>query len=269
MQTTQTASPEARPTNPKRQLLKEISATAKTAVQFGKAESVNEAIIDIYKAQGLGTHFKTFKEWTESGFSIKKGEKALLVWGRPRTKKQDDEKDGYSFFPIAFVFSELQVIDKSKTLDIVTEPGQKYGCSEIEVSYKKSDYQFALPIIANSKDAETILRPFYKGMEHRESLYILYMNHGAKPIGVFCLSIGGISATIGDIRIILQTALKCHASSMILSHNHPSGNLQPSDQDKKLTTKIKNAAELLDLSVRDHLILTQEGYYSFADLGMM
>lgn len=269
MQPNQIASPEARPTNPKRQLLKEISATAKTAVQFGKAESVNEAIIDIYKAQGLGQVFKTFKEWTESGFSIKKGEKALLVWGRPRTKKQDDEKDGYSFFPIAFVFSELQVIDNSKNLNIVGEPGQKYGCSEIQISYKKSDYQFALPIISNSKQANELLKPFYKNIEHHESFYVLFLNHGAKPIGVYHHSTGGTASTVVDVKIILQTALKCHASSMILSHNHPSGNLQPSEIDLKLTTRIKNAAELLDISVRDHLILTHSEYYSFADEGRM
>jgi len=96
---------------------------------------------------------------------------------------------------------------------------------------------------------------------------VLFLNHGAKPIGVYHHSTGGTASTVVDVKIILQTALKCHASSMILSHNHPSGNLQPSEIDLKLTTRIKNAAELLDISVRDHLILTQQSYYSFADEG--
>lgn len=267
MQTTQTASPEAKPINEKRQVLKSISAAAKMAVKFGKADSVNEAIIDIYKAQGIGNIFKSFHDWAKDGYSIKKGEKALLVWGRPRTKKQDDQGDGYSFFPVAFVFSDLQVIQRENKADSVGEPSKKYGCSEIEVSYKSSEFIFSLDQVSNSRQAYEILKPFYKSIEHHECFYVLLLNHRAKPIGVFCTSVGGMAATIVDVRIVMQTALKCHAATLIISHNHPSGNLQPSEQDIKLTKKLKEAGQFLDIPIRDHLILTEQSYYSFADEG--
>jgi len=71
-----------------------------------------------------------------------------------------------------------------------------------------------------------------------------------------------------DLRIILVVALKCNASSIVLIHNHPSGNLQPSEQDKAITKKLREASKLLDLLLLDHLIISREGYYSFADNGI-
>jgi DNA repair protein RadC len=80
---------------------------------------------------------------------------------------------------------------------------------------------------------------------------------------------GGISGTVTDVRMIMQTALKSNASAIILAHNHPSGNTEPSDADKKITSKIKEAGQLLEIAVLDHLILTSETYLSFADEGLM
>jgi DNA repair protein RadC len=78
-------------------------------------------------------------------------------------------------------------------------------------------------------------------------------------------TIGGIFATIADVRIIFATALKCVATGLILAHNHPSGSLQPSKADRELTKKIKEVGKFLDIQLLDHLIITPEGYYSFAD----
>lgn len=94
---------------------------------------------------------------------------------------------------------------------------------------------------------------------------VLYLNRANKVIGSYELSKGGITATIADIRIILSVALKTLATGLILAHNHPSGNLKPSEADVCLTNKIKEAAKLMDIQVLDHLILVEGGYFSFSD----
>jgi len=82
------------------------------------------------------------------------------------------------------------------------------------------------------------------------------------------LSKGGITGTIADVRLILSVALKTLASGLILAHNHPSGNLKPSEADKQITSKIRQAAKLLDIELLDHIIISSEGYYSFTDDGI-
>ena len=88
-------------------------------------------------------------------------------------------------------------------------------------------------------------------------------------LGTYSLARGGISSIIVDVRIIFATALKCVASSIIVAHNHPSMNLTPSEADKEITKKLKEGGKLLDIKVLDHLIVTTEGYYSFADDGVI
>jgi DNA repair protein RadC len=98
---------------------------------------------------------------------------------------------------------------------------------------------------------------------------VLYLNRANKVIGSYELSKGGITATIADIRIILSVGLKTLATGLILAHNHPSGNLKPSEADVSLTNKIKEAAKLMDIQVLDHIILADGGYFSFSDEGIM
>jgi len=88
-------------------------------------------------------------------------------------------------------------------------------------------------------------------------------------LGVARVAVGGTTGTIADPKVIYQLALKVNAQSIIVSHNHPSGNLKPSDMDEKLTRKLKSAGTFLDICFLDHLILTSEAYYSFADEGNM
>jgi DNA repair protein RadC len=107
------------------------------------------------------------------------------------------------------------------------------------------------------------------GHKQLESFVVVYLNRANHIIRQEIISEGGITGTVADPRIILKKALDYHAVSIILCHNHPSGNLKPSKADEQLTNKIKNAAAFLDIQVMDHIIVSEEGYYSFADEGLM
>jgi len=97
----------------------------------------------------------------------------------------------------------------------------------------------------------------------------LLLNRGNRVLGIMNVSSGGVSGTIADPKIIFTAALKSNASALVLSHNHPSGTLKPSQPDISLTKKLVDGGKLLDITVLDHLIVTNEGYYSFADEGLL
>ena len=123
-----------------------------------------------------------------------------------------------------------------------------------------------------SKDAFDIFMENWDqdSIEHIEEFKLMLMTRSNKVLGIASISKGGISGTVTDVRIILQYAIKANASGMIISHNHPSGNLNPSESDTKLTQKIKEAGNIMDIQLLDHLILTLDGsYYSFADEGLL
>jgi DNA repair protein RadC len=105
--------------------------------------------------------------------------------------------------------------------------------------------------------------------ESRESFIVVYLNKANRVLATEVVSTGGVTGTIADPKIIFKRALELQASHLILSHNHPSGNLRPSEADRKLTDKIKQAARLIDMEVIDHIIVSDQGYYSFADSGDM
>jgi DNA repair protein RadC len=143
--------------------------------------------------------------------------------------------------------------------------------SEISVSYTPvADWKLQ-PTVKTSADAYQVLKEFYNidTIAMVERFNVLYLNNSNRVTGVYQLSKGGITGTVADIRLILGTALKTLASGIILSHNHPSGNLCPSTADKDLTRKLCKAAQFMDLKILDHLILSPEDgqYYSFADKG--
>lgn len=103
----------------------------------------------------------------------------------------------------------------------------------------------------------------------QEQFVVLYLNRANRVLGSYQLSKGGLTGTIADVRLILSVALKTLASGLILAHNHPSGNLTPSDSDLGLTLKIKKAAKLMDIELLDHIIMTNNGYFSFVDEGII
>jgi len=107
-------------------------------------------------------------------------------------------------------------------------------------------------------------------IEHIEEFKLLLMNQSNSVLGIMPVSKGGLSGTVTDVRLIFQGAIKANASGIIVCHNHPSGNLNPSESDIKITQKIKEAGNLMDIQLLDHLILTMDGsYYSFADNGLL
>ncbi len=141
--------------------------------------------------------------------------------------------------------------------------------SEIEIVYNNPIPAAARPRITKSLDAVDIFRPLFKGIQHREQMHMILLNRTAMVLGSYLLSIGGISETLLDARVVFQVALKANATSFILCHNHPSGSIQPSDADNKLTTKIKEVGNFLNIKLVDHLIITEEEYYSYADNGLI
>lgn len=122
--------------------------------------------------------------------------------------------------------------------------------------------------INSSNSVYELFQPIIGELAHEE-FWILYLNNANKIIEQFQISKGGITGTLVDIRITLRKALELGAISLILAHNHPSGNLNPSEADKHLTKKLKTAAESLDIKVLDHLIVTEKSYFSFADEGLL
>jgi DNA repair protein RadC len=145
-----------------------------------------------------------------------------------------------------------------------------YKVSEITVSYRPAIGR--KPKIVTALDAFTELLSFYSEdtIHLQESFMVMYLNRANRVIGVFKVSTGGITGTVADPRIILGTALKVAATSLVLSHNHPSCNLQPSRQDIELTSKIKEAGKYFDIHVLDHIILSPDRtYLSFADEGLL
>ena len=122
--------------------------------------------------------------------------------------------------------------------------------------------------IKGSKDAANYLRPILGDLSYEE-FWVIFLNRHNKVIEKQKLSQGGITGTVIDVRLVLKLALEKHATSLIFCHNHPSGNLEPSDADKKITRQLKDAAALMEIPVVDHLIVTQSGFFSFADEGML
>jgi len=140
--------------------------------------------------------------------------------------------------------------------------------AEITVSYRPHQEHLEMPALSNSQKTFDVVRTLFPKDRVRlqEQFIVLYLNKSNKLIGYYRHSIGGISGTVADIRIILGVALKCAATSMILAHNHPSGNLKPSSADIELTRKISEAARLMDVMLLDHIIVSDcEDYFSFSD----
>lgn len=141
---------------------------------------------------------------------------------------------------------------------------------EVQISYCNRVRYADMPKISSSKDAEDIFRRIWSHrMGYIEEFYILLLNRSNKVIGWTKISMGGSAGTVSDPKVIFQTALKANASHIVLGHNHPSGNLEPSQADIALTQKMKESGSFLDLPVLDHLILSTESYYSFADDGKL
>ena len=145
--------------------------------------------------------------------------------------------------------------------------------SEIDIVYKKKATckLSERPVISTSKDGYEICLHYWNQdkIDLVEEFKVLYLNRSNRVLQLLPISQGGITGTVADPRLIIAGALKVAACSIMLVHNHPSGGLKPSRADEELTSKIRSAAMYFDIRVLDHLIVTSEGYYSFADEGLL
>ena len=141
--------------------------------------------------------------------------------------------------------------------------------SEITVSYNNSNPQ-KIKISSSRNLYQLALEHWNMGLiEYQEEVKVFLLNRANIVLGIYEVSKGGITSSIVDIRLILGVALRCNAVQIVLMHNHPSGNLKPSDADISITKKLKQACELLEINLLDHIIITRNGYYSFSDSGIL
>ena len=155
---------------------------------------------------------------------------------------------------------QFKGIGEAKAISIV-------ACLEISRRCAKANVQTVIKI-GSSQDAYAILAPQLKDLQ-LEEFWVLLLNRNNRVIAEKLVSQGGVSGTVVDPKIIFKLALDHLASAIILCHNHPSGNLQPSQQDIDITRKIVTAGVAIEIKVLDHLIVAQEGYFSFADEGLI
>ncbi len=148
-----------------------------------------------------------------------------------------------------------------------------WSAGEIIPAYKVQKRSMGVQV-TSSKIAFEYIKPIYEGtLNHKEMIYAIYMSRSNQIIGHSIISSGGVSACVCDPKIVFQNALICNASAVILVHNHPSGNLKPSRSDDELTKNIKQGAEILNMTLLDHLILGEDEdkikYFSYADEGKL
>lgn len=141
---------------------------------------------------------------------------------------------------------------------------------DVKLTYNTKVKSSERPVIHNSEDTYRLLvdHVYNEGtIQYKEYLKLILLNNSSKVLGVSNISEGGINETSADIRIIMQAAISGNASSIILAHNHPSGSLKPSAQDDLVTTNLRKAAKLFNITLLDHIIVTDRGYYSYLDEG--
>lgn len=152
-----------------------------------------------------------------------------------------------------------------------TKETKQYQVAEIQLIYKSNVKPSERPKISTSKDAQAVLVKNWDDtkLELVEQFKVMLVNRANKVLGIFELSTGGVTGTVADPKLIFAAAIKGAACGIIMARNHPSGNLSPSQADIDLTRKIREGGRLLEIQLLDHIILTSEGYYSFADEGLL
>jgi len=151
-----------------------------------------------------------------------------------------------------------------------TNENRLYQVAEIQLTYKSNVKPSLRPKITSSRDTFNILKENWDAtkIEFVEQFKVMFTNRAQKVLGIFEVSTGGVCGTVADPKVIFAAAIKACACGIILAHNHPSGNLTPSQADINLTRKVKEGGKFLEIQLLDHIIITTEGYYSFADEGM-
>jgi DNA repair protein RadC len=171
--------------------------------------------------------------------------------------------------------NNLQVLSRCTYKEIVAFKIKGLGpakaiaiAAALELGLRRETETLPFTKINGVEDIGPLLQRKYQHKNH-EVFCVVFLNNANKILHIEEISEGGIMGTVVDPRIIFKKALEHNAVSLILCHNHPSGNLKPSNEDKKITQKLKEAALLLDLKVQDHIIVSSDGYYSFAEAGAL
>jgi len=143
--------------------------------------------------------------------------------------------------------------------------------AEIELIYKSKVKASERASIKTSKDAASLLQKNWdeNKIDFIEQFKVILLNRAHKVLGIFEASSGGVTGTLVDAKLVYSAALKANACAIIISHNHPSGNLKPSHADEQLTAKLKLGGTFLDIQLLDHIIITSERFFSFADEGLL
>lgn len=139
---------------------------------------------------------------------------------------------------------------------------------EISIRYKGAPSDTILTASSSKATADILRQLFDPGhIQWTEEFIMLSLNAASKVIGYYKVSRGGMNSTVADVRVIAQVALQSMATGVIIAHNHPSGSTKPSEADKRMTEKIRDGLRTLDIRLVDHLIITEDNHYSFADEG--
>lgn len=156
------------------------------------------------------------------------------------------------------LIKDFKGIGEAKAITIVAalELGKRRKLSEALVS----------PLITSSKDVYDIFHPILADLKHEE-VWVLFLNRANKVVKNIQISKGGLTATVVDIRLIMKEGIQSLASAMVLCHNHPSGNTQPSDDDDQITKRLKEAGHIMHIRLLDHIIVCDNSYYSYMDTG--
>jgi len=159
---------------------------------------------------------------------------------------------------------------KEKNAEGIGKLAAKHRPPRLRIVYSKKLNPKERNKVTCSDDVYKVLREIWSNqIETREEIIVLLMDRSNNVLGYHVLSSVGITGTVADLRLLFGVALQSLATSIILAHNHPSGNLSPSQQDIALTQKVKEAGKMMDITLLDHLIVTKNSYYSFNDEGNM
>ncbi|HUH73342.1 MAG TPA: JAB domain-containing protein [Chitinophagales bacterium] len=147
---------------------------------------------------------------------------------------------------------------------------EKRMLQEAQVSFKPGYDLDELEVLRTSNECASFFRSIWEDdLMYRERMYMILLNRASKVIGFNLLSIGGASGTIVDLKLVFQCAILTNASAIVLAHNHPSGTLYPSNSDIEITKRVKRAGDVMEIELVDHIILTQNSFYSFADHSLL
>ena len=190
---------------------------------------------------------------------------ALIIQGRDSVKRAIAimKKYRYSYPDIARLnYSQLckEGLSRGQALALIAAFNQSARRAAQETESKIQ--------IKSSTDVATIMKPLIADLPHEE-FWIILVNRSNRAINKIKISQGGISGTVTDVRLIMKVSLENLASGIIACHNHPSGNTEPSDSDKKITSKMNEAAGFLDITLLDHIIIAGDKHFSFADEGLI